>query len=292
VIISKIVGGLGNQMCQYAFGRMHADRLNVQYLLDVRLLENSANLKNVTTRQFQLDRFNVRYDGFASEDQINKFVKPNFLIRGLNKIRSKKHRSYISEKSHYDYPCYEDSLKLLRDGKYLEGYWVNKDYFISNFDNVVKDFTLSSSLSDKNRSHLSVLQDTVSVAIHIRRGDFVNNKKFVLPTLDYYHKSIAELDQRFKIDSYVFFSDDISWAKSHFEGSSSFFVENSDNPEVDIFLMSQASHNIIANSTFSWWSALLNNNKDKVVIAPKLWYTDLSMQKNASFIIPDAWSKI
>lgn len=280
-------------MAQYAFARSHADRLQTKLFLDIRTLEKSGVNDSVTTRVFQLDRFNIRFDGFASEEHIKSIAQNSVLYRFINWFSPLSKKYYVAEVSQKVYPCYNKEYHDITCNTYLEGYWINAEYFKSNLNRLAKDFSLKDPLSKRNTEYLNLIEKGNSVTLHLRRGDFVGNSKFIIPSLDYYKRAIDFIRSKDSIDKMFFFSDDINWTKQQFDGSNSIFVEGNDNnPEVDIILMSKSKHNIIANSTFSWWGALLNSNVDKIIIAPKVWYNNLNMQNNSEFIVPKHWKRM
>ena len=127
-----------------------------------------------------------------------------------------------------------------------------------------------------------------SISLHVRRTDYVTSNGFhPVQTVEYYNKAIETIGS---YDQILVFSDDINWCKENLNYDNVLFVENQDNLE-DMWLMSLCDHNIIANSSFSWWGAWLNQNKDKIVIAPKNWFGSQS-NLNDLDIIPNNWVKI
>ena len=136
-----------------------------------------------------------------------------------------------------------------------------------------------------------------TIAVHIRRGDYVTDKLTQQfhgnCSLEYYHRAIIELQTNNKDFILVFFSDDSDWVKEQFGdlSYSKIFVDHNKNEDSwkDMFLMSSCQHNIIANSSFSWWAAWLNNNPEKVVVAPKEWF---ATNKKTNDLIPSEWIRL
>lgn len=131
--------------------------------------------------------------------------------------------------------------------------------------------------------------------MHIRRGDYVANPKIAayhgVCGMNYYQKAVQIIKEKITNPTFFIFSDDINWAKENFKGDEYYFVSNKEIKETeDLILMSLCKHNIIANSSFSWWGAWLNKNHEKTVIAPRHW---LNIKKDiAGKVLPDSWIKI
>lgn len=280
-------------MAQYAFGRATADRLGVEFYLDIEGLEKSKFNKRITTRDFQLNRFDIRISGIADKALKEKLIRKNFFDRIIQRFQPKHKHTYVTEVSHNVYPCFSENYLKVSSNTYLEGYWINQRYFDKNLKALRREFVLKENLEEKNLKLYHKILETKSVAVHVRRGDFVGNPRFVLPSDAYYDNAIQRLLKIEPNAHFFFFSDDCDWVKENLKYENSYFIDhNSNNPEIDIFLMSKAQHNIIANSTFSWWAAILNENENKIVIAPEQWYTNKNRQKNLEFIISDLRSQI
>jgi hypothetical protein len=138
-----------------------------------------------------------------------------------------------------------------------------------------------------------------SVSVHIRRGDYLHscfNSLFHVQDLDYYQAAIDQIQQKIKNPSFYIFTTDYEWTKEQFSKLKIPFnivdINKGSQSYMDMILMSKCKHNIIANSSFSWWGAWLNRNEEKMVIAPKKWYKHTEMNNNASHIIPNGWITI
>ena len=146
-------------------------------------------------------------------------------------------------------------------------------------------------LNDKTLSFKNELQRGVFVSVHIRRGDYLNNVgRFGLCELSYYREAIKYIKSIVDNPKFVFFSDDMAWAKDNIDNDEAVFVSWNQGKDSwqDMYLMSHCQHNIVANSSFSWWGAWLNGNPHKVVVAPKKWF----MYSPNYDIIPDNWITI
>lgn len=300
MIIVKLTGGAGNQMFQYAAGRALAEKHKTGLKLDIS--EFSDNKQNF--RDYQLDRFNIR-GSIASRQEIEfyKYGKRNFLNKSLLARAASGNgfskriadllfikKSYIKEKD------FNFSTKLLNssDNVYLDGWWQSEKYFKDIHDVINQEFTLKDSPDKTNASLLEKISAMNSVSLHFRRGDYAtdpnNLKKLGICGREYYSRCIDFVKDKISNPCFFIFSDDIELAKSELDISCQhFFIDNNKNNSLeDLRLMSSCKTNILANSSFSWWSAWLNPNPDKLVLAPDPWFIRL----NTEDLIPETWTKI
>lgn len=268
MIITQISGGLGNQLFQYAAGKALALYHNTDLKLDYHSTEVD------TLRGFQLDAFNFSLD-FANEAEKKRYQKIGITNRFINILIPASKQYYYKEPFfHFDTDFFKHPLDC-----YLKGYWQSEKYFSAYRSSLLNDFVLKSEKVNNVVHFEEEIQKSASVAVHIRRGDYANKA-----ALDYhgilteaYYKKAIEFTKR-KIDnpSFYFFSDDIDYVKKYFNQENCFFVSGSvsNTHFEDLYLMSKCQNNIIANSSFSWWGAWLNNNPDKIVIAPGKWFNN------------------
>jgi len=295
MIIVKLQGGLGNQMFQYAIGRKLSILNKTELKLDLNFLLDRTPRPNFTYRDYNLNIFNLKVE-FATQEQIKPFVNyPD------NKIKRKiytylflgKNNKYINEKQ----PTCEPDIFKLTGNIYLDGYWQTEKYF-SDIKNILyNDFTIKIPQDKKNQEIAEIIKNSNSVSIHIRRGDYIENKQTYnvhgVCDLDYYNNCINLLLKQIENPHFFIFSDDHQWATENLKLDYPItFVDHNDGSKnyEDLRLMSQCKHNIIANSSFSWWGAWLNQNPDKIVYAPQKWFNDSS--KNTKDLIPDQWIKV
>ena len=290
MIITRLIGGLGNQMFQYVTGRRAAYINKTKLKLDIKGYENQVGM---TPRKYCLDIFNIQ-ENFASETEINKLKKNTFTQKVLKSIHPVFfNNSYIKEKHfHFD----PDILKI-SDSSCLEGYWQSEKYFKDIEKIIHKEFTFKHKLDAANRKTISRIKNCDSVSIHIRRGDYVSNKQINtfhgICDLDYYNQAIEYVASKIKSPYFFVFSDDIQWTKQNLilKYPCAYVDHNIGKKDYeDMRLMSMCKHNIIANSSFSWWGAWLNRNPNKIVIAPKKWFKNKSI--NTKDLIPQSWIKI
>lgn len=295
MIIFHISGGLGNQFFQYAFGRTLSLRHNVPLYLDFESYDKDIN------RLPKLDYFNTHYQ----ELDINKKHEYTKFYHSLHPYLKKHYRkdTFVQYKSFFTDKIelgYRKNLINACNG-YFVGYWGNEKYFIENTMLIKNEFTLK----DKFKTNeFKVLQEeaktTHSVAMHIRRGDYIQNEKsskiFNSLTLDYYQNAIEHMSGKVKDIKLLIFSDDIGWVKSNLSFVAEIdhiFIDHQLNSKdyLEFSLMCQCKHFIMANSTFSWWAAWLGAKSDSIVIAPYNWYSDPSHQNNflSNNFIPKSW---
>ena len=254
MIIVRILGGLGNQMFQYAYAKALQ-----QKGFDVKI-DISKFKKYKLHGGYHLDKYRIDIE------------VANSLYTILGKLGIKKS---IKEKS----LLFNKTLLSLKGKEYVKGYFQTEKYFSEIREIILNQFTLKSEFaSSTNKISKEILSKENSCSLHIRRGDYISDKKAnsVHGTcdLEYYKEAVKLINKKFNNTSFFIFSDDISWTKENLKIDNAFFVDHKTIPHEDIYLMSLCKNNITANSSFSWWGAWLNKNHDKTVIAPKQWFID------------------
>lgn len=295
--IVKLVGGLGNQMFQYAFAYALAKSFGTNITLDMTWFEAVKNHENVTPRAFELDVFNINYEIATKEDlqkvvptpRRSKFQKFLWEVFKIKKYKPAGN-TYIQYAS-YDY---DKNLFVYPEYLYYDGYFQNEKYFKHIRNELLQGFHSNIALDEKNQHTLNKILEENSVSIHVRRGDYVTlecAKDFhgTCP-LEYYQKAIEYISKRIKNPHFFLFSDDIEWTIKNLKIEHPFTVVdfNQSKGWLDLNLMKSCKHNILANSSFSWWGAWLNENPNKIVIAPKKWTT----KKTKGSIMPREWVKL
>ena len=260
--IINIKGGLGNQMFQYAYGR--ALELAGKKIIFSTFFVKAGQAKRDTAREFKLDKFNIKTKtGFTDK----KYHLQNLISRIKNRLGFKDN-----------------------------GWWQGEKYFKAVETDIRQEFTPKNPLPEKYAGMIRQIAGTQSVSLHVRRGDYVNNSKTKaihdVCDLDYYERAIAVIKARINNPTFFVFSDDIDWVANNLDMRPPVFYVSSLKGEdcEELALMSQCKYNIIANSTFSWWGAWLNNNPDKIVVAPKQWFTNKSSDEVG--ILPKTWLQI
>lgn len=285
--IVKIIGGLGNQMFQYAFyKRLLKENQSEEVLVDI-LHFDTYGIHN----GFELESvFPIVVPKASKEDllKVTRYIQDYKLSRIIRKLLPIKSTEYIEKKDF----IYDENCLHIKNDVFYEGYWQNSKYFDAFDEELRKDFTFSQKLSSSNSSILDDIESSNSISIHIRRGDYLNNKLYKgICDLEYYQKAIKNITESVKNPKFFIFSNDIIWCEGNlsnlFSRNSYLYVNGNSgsNSYIDMQLMSHCKHNIIANSSFSWWAAWLNNYTNKIVIAPKTWLNRSGTGK----IQPESW---
>jgi hypothetical protein len=236
-----------------------------------------------TPRKFLLDNFKINAKIISKQEYIR-------LNNVWTKIRRRLSSIFTPENSW----VYNKKYLKAKDGDYKIGYWQSEKYFKEISDLIRKEITLKRPMCEESMQMLSQIQRSdIPISLHIRRTDYMNDPLFRESNcnLEYYKGAIKYMKDRFG-DNIVLFisSDDIGWVKENFLLDNAVYISNPNIPDYEeLILMSKCKHHIIANSTFSWWGAWLNPDKDKVVIAPRYW---TSPKIPSPDIIPDTWIKI
>lgn len=266
--IIKISGGLGNQLFQYAYGRKLELIDNEKIIFDISSFDKDIFNKKDISRPFLLNQFNLE-----TKSEF-KSIKRNIIQKTINKIKE-----FIM-------------LRLIKDYNFYQ----NEKYFKEIKDQIIREIIPVNPLSTDIQNILNQIRlNDNSVSIHIRRGDYVNNintnKVHGLCPLDYYQEAIKYIKSKIHNPAFFIFSDDIDWVKNNLIIEDARYVSNPNLKEYEeMILMSICKNNIIANSTFSWWSAYLNKNHDKIIIAPKQW--TVNKTANDLGILPETWIQI
>lgn len=293
MLIARITGGIGNQLFQYAFIRSLSLKLNLKFFLDLswyrdfEKFEDCTNPNSATKREFLLDKFKI------TQNYLNPlYLKTSHHLRrysGVNKLPLLRYFNYITI-NEKDFAI--NNLPLNRN-IYLKGIWQNSKLFVEFNDLLKNEILLKNELSSDNNRFLQKIRSTNSIALHIRRGDLINRPNAIrdqpYSSDEYYQEGIKIIGKKIRNTVLYIFSDDIKWVENSLKFDQPTVYINSDGPDFEHFyLMSQCNHNIIANSTYSWWAAWLNTNDNKIIISPKWWYRD-SKHNNSIIWIPNNW---
>lgn len=280
--IIKFMGGLGNQMFQYAFYENMSKYDEVRADLSEfsqHKMHNGYELKNV---------FNIDVN-IASEAELNKYKVEKNIVK---KIIRKLNKNIVNHRIIKPY-FYDDTI-FGKKNLYLEGDWQNINY-LDNENRLRVKFKFISALKNKNKELMEkIKEDDKAICIHIRRGDYLESKECRniyggICTLDYYNNAIKYIANRINEPNFYVFSNDILWVEENLNLKNAIFINwnKGESSYIDMQLMSLCKHNIIANSTFSWWGAFLNENKNKIVIAPKKWTNNYE-----NSLIFDQWIRL
>ncbi|WP_081665845.1 alpha-1,2-fucosyltransferase [Pseudogulbenkiania ferrooxidans] len=290
MIVTRLCGGLGNQLFQYATARMLAKIHETKILLDLGWFENIPN-KN-TSRHYELDHYQLPVEKLVLESSIQKKMLeiPFFNLIPIKRFGLKVYR----EKSY----CFDKNFYNALDNSYLKGYWQSHLYFTDIRDILVKELQPVTPPSPMDVAIMDMIEDSEnSISIHVRRGDYVSLKSASNThgtcSLDYYRKSINFFAEHVSDPHFFVFSDDINWCRENlrFPHKSTFVSHNNTATAFqDLRLMAHCKHNVIANSSFSWWGAWLNSNDQKIVIAPRNWFNQSS--HDTKDLLPLSWVRL
>lgn len=275
-----LYGGLGNQMFQYSYGMILADHINLPLIIDDSYFNHQP--KKDTKRAIEIEQFNIYFERLSnsSEKKIYKKIRFFYNIPFLGNFLG----GFYSYLVHYSNISKSSFEKIPKTGKlFLNDYFQKVDFIESHRNSLRKLFVPKAEIINFCKTldcYDFIKNNNNVVSIHVRRGDYLSNKSALkfhgVLEKSYYLDAIEYIKSMVKNPKFIFFSDDIHWVKNEFLdfSSDSFFVgdQTKKYSSVDIYLMSLCSHNIIANSTFSWWGAWLNSNPNNVTIAPNKWF--------------------
>ena len=257
MIVTKLQGGLGNQLFQWAVSKRLSEKYNTEYYFDLSYF-NTSSTGLVSKWNLEIEKLNLDFKTFQIEKMNLKSITDNF---------------------HY---------QEIDNNSFLDGYWQSEKYFIEIEKLIREDLKIEKSLKNYIINKYPILNEN-AVSLHVRRGDYLNLQNYhPIQTIDYYNKAYDIInDLNINV---VVLSNDINWCKENIKFDNITYIEGETNI-VDLYIMSLCKHNIIANSSFSWWGAWLNENKNKKVIAPINWFGPSSTLYTGD-IISEKWIKI
>jgi glycosyl transferase family 11 len=264
VIIVRLMGGLGNQLFQYAAARRLAHDAGQPLKLDI------SGYDADPLRAFALRPFNVRQD-IASRAEIDRLKASGGLLRRLRPSRT-----WVRERTPY---TFDPRVVEPREDVYLDGYWANEEYFRSIEPVIREEFTVRTQPDAANEAAAGAIRSVASVCVHVRRGDYVTDSHTSafhgLAPLEYYRTAAARVAAAVGRPHFFVFSDDPEWVRQNlrFEHPTTYVRHNGDRDYEDLRLMALCRHHIIANSSFSWWGAWLGQSPGQQVFAPARWLT-------------------
>ena len=300
MITARLMGGMGNQMFQYALGRHLAERHKTGLKLDLSFLLNRLPRKDFIFRNYDLGIFNVRENfTFLSRFAMKGSPAKNIafpIARAYLEIRDIFDKEYwMREKQDY---FFDASVLESPDGVYLDGYWQSYKYF-EKIDGILREeFTFKNKLNKEGRLMAWKIKDVNSVCVNVRRADYITNHLnsafFGAISKEYYQKAEEIISSKIDNPHFFIFSDDIDWCRANLKfNRPAVFVGReyaSEKWQQYLQLMIMCKHFIISNSTFAWWAAWLSENKNKIIIAPKNWVSGPSI--NTDDLIPPSWIRI
>jgi len=292
MIISNLIGGLGNQMFQYACGRALSLRTKQTFKIAVDQFKQYKQHNGFEiTRVFDLNTPEVTSKelksllGFRSDPRIRRFL-------GHSSMNWATCRNWYSETS-FDY---SPNINKITGPTYIQGYWQSERYFADVAHVIRRDFTFSNIFRSCDFEIIEKMKAGPCASVHVRRGDYLKGKsKNIYATcgMGYYIDAVKVLRKQNSNINLFIFSDDPKWVIKYLKpilGDVEIVSHNTrERSSVDMHLMSMADHHIIANSSFSWWGAWLNPSISKIVIAPKVWFAD---GRSTPDLIPPNWIRL
>jgi Glycosyl transferase family 11 len=284
MIIVRLQGGLGNQLFQYAAGKALSTQLDKPFKL-----ETITSLRKDKRRHIALHDLQTTFE-LASIREVKEFVRHPSLYRHPISLFKAGRNIYQEPHFHFD-----PNFFRLNDPVFLDGFWQSPLYFKDIETTIRNDFIIKPALIKNVIEKGRELECRSSIAVHIRRGDFLNPKISAyhgVMSAFYFERAIGLIREKVPDAFVYFFSDDIAWAKQNLsvDRNTEFLSSPAQSAIEDFYLMTKCRHNIIANSSFSWWPAWLNTNPDKIVVAPKKWFADINI--NTNDLIPSGWIRI
>ena len=284
-IYLRLMGGLGNQLFQYAAGRSLADRLRVELVIDDRYVVRKSQHTGLALDAFKIRGrlMNNSEHQYFSEGKIQLARWFKKLIRPLGKV-------FWETQYNYD-----PSVDTSTVGQLLIGFWQSEEY-MHNMHQLRLDLVLKAPLSAPAQKVKRIIDAVESVALHVRRGDYLKDQKTITRhgacSQSYYQNAIDYVLEKKPMAEFFVFSDDPKWVKAHLQlpPQCTYVSEAHITAEEDLVLISGCKHQIIANSTFSWWGAWLNNNCDKIVVCPTPWFDDNNIVTKD--LLPANWHQL
>lgn len=284
--------GLGNQMFIYAFGEYCRiiKGMNVCYNIAGFAKNSDAVKRRLDLKQFP--NVKIKEDTF--------FYQPNFhtyrnVLDYIGKKMYLKIKRYTIKKEGLLREFDKNLVSNLSNEDYVFGFFQTEDY-LKEIENQIRfDFEFPELESVKPLIEI-IEKEKDSVSLHIRRGDYLNDANFRVLNIDYYKQAINKMISLLDNPYFFIFTDDEKWVTTHFNAvmNGRYMVVKGNTGFEDMMLMSKCKHNIIANSSFSWWGGWLNKNPIKIVIAPsdENWYKNPKWLKKKSHYCPQKWLRI
>lgn len=289
MIVVRLTGGLGNQLFQYAIGRYLASRHGAELILEDSFYIDPPT--GSTPRLYELDKYliNARRTDVAERRALRRYT---------GRITKRFHRLaqlpgpliYIHERI----GKFENQVRELPDGVFLDGYWQSEQYFSGINDILREEYVPLIPMSAEDERVKAQMAIGQSISLHIRRGDYVTNTAANVMHgvcgLDYYYRAIKYMAGKLVKPVFFIFSDDMKWVQDNMKiDFPCHYVKHNSTATAfqDLRLMSLCQHHIVANSSFSWWAAWLNPSVEKIVIRPKTWFAGLSQA--SAWACPQEW---
>ncbi len=269
----KFKGGLGNQLFQYAMGRSLCVENKIAHLL----LNTESYSDESLNRTFAIANLQIK-GTIITSNRVKKIFRQH---TKLNKIFTAFGLHKDIGEENFTIQQLEKKTSFLTS---VSGYWQSDLYFNNIRQILLKEFTpvrlpvLPTWMAEKN-----------TVAVHVRRTDYLTENRYGVLDTDYYEAAMCVLIEKLADPLFIFFSDDIAWCQANFRNNRVIFCEGEQWCEdyIQLHLISKCAHQVIANSSFSWWGAWLNTNPQKIVIRPATPFKEKELMYESHY--PAAW---
>lgn len=293
MIIVRLIGGLGNQLFQYALGRRLALERGVPLKLDLSWFQVQS------LRHYMLDRFKIDAE-IATPDEIAYLTRsngkgiPNLLYKMGEKFVPYYRRTVVREVKR----SFDPRILKVKPSAQLIGYWQSERYFKEIESHLRQELSLKQPLSSQSANIARQMQGSNSISLHVRRQDYVSSARRIqvygVCSLEYYQRAVEYLRKNVPNPHFFVFSDDVTWAGSNLTFLAPMVevieVDGPARDEEELILMSRCKHHILANSSFSWWAAWIGTTPGTVVVAPRQWIRD--PRRENPDIAPAAWVRM
>lgn len=279
-VVVRLKGGLGNQLFQYAAGRSLAERLQADLKVDVAAFGSGD-------RRYGLGHF-IASPQVATPEEVRSAGGARRIQLVLGMLHA---RGPVLRERHFHF---DRRFEQIATSVYLDGYWQSERYFAHIAPLVRDELRVRVAPSIANAATLERIRAGTSVAVHVRRGDYVTNAKARRThggcPPDYYTAACRFVVERTRRPSFFVFSDDPEWVRANlsFPGAVEYVDHNGPrDAHEDLRLMAACQHHVIANSTFSWWGAWLGHSKTQIVVAPQRWFA--TRTRRTADLFPTQW---
>lgn len=291
MIIIRLKGGMGNQLFQYAFGLSLAKKLNTSLRLDLSsLLDRSKG--NFVYRNYDLSIFNVKATFLTSPSVLEKVYRlKSSLITKMVRQSINKGRHFVKE---VDFHYQQELVDQATTNSIYEGWFQSERYFDDVKGLLRKQFTFKAPLLPRSQSLFHYIQSSNSICLNVRRTDFLKVDNLNTTNKEYFLKAAEYLAQKIENPVFFIFSDDVKWCEENIVLNHPAKIVDHKHKGIKfgnyLQLMSHCKHFIIPNSSFAWWAVWMNQYEGKMVVAPKNWFNDPSIETND--LVPKNWIRL
>ena len=292
MIIIRLKGGMGNQIFQYAFGRKLAQSIGTDLVMDLSSLLDRSKGKDFVYRDYDLTAFNVKEQFLTQPQLLRTFYRSkSSLVTKVIRKRLNNGRRFVRE-AHFHYQ--PSLLQEASDNTIYEGWFQSPRYFEGIEAELRQELTFKHTLLAQSQALLQRIQSTNSVCLNVRRTDFLKVSNLNTTNLDYFLRAAEEIASRVSNPEFFVFSDDVEWCRENIKLAYPVQVVDHSHKGIKFTnymqLMSACQHFIIPNSSYAWWAVWLNEQPNKIVIAPKNWFTDPKI--DTSDLVPKEWLRM